>query len=115
MWERSNRPAEVRVCECSARMPSYWSGISQPPNGTILAPAASCKAVRGVRSRSSVKRSVAVQVQVDGTRRDGFVERVEMDAGSAAGQQSLTLFGRPIDPNLNHQAVILPDAIQALL
>ena len=40
MWETSNTPASVRTARCSAMMPSYCTGIAQPANGTIRAPAA---------------------------------------------------------------------------
>ncbi len=30
MWETSNRPACRRTARCSCRIPSYWTGISQP-------------------------------------------------------------------------------------
>ena len=29
-----------RTARCSSRMPAYWTGISQPANGTSFAPAA---------------------------------------------------------------------------
>src|SRR5580693_6781609 len=38
MWLTSNRPARVRTASCSAMMPEYSRGISQPPKLTILAP-----------------------------------------------------------------------------
>ena len=41
MCETSKTPAAVRTATCSARMPSaYWTGISQPANGTSRADAA---------------------------------------------------------------------------
>jgi hypothetical protein len=40
MWDTSNTPAPVRTAWCSARMPAYCTGISQPANGTSLAPSA---------------------------------------------------------------------------
>src|SRR5579884_855669 len=49
MCERSNSPARFRTASCSLRMLEYCTGISNPPNGTILAPSArwaSCRAVR---------------------------------------------------------------------
>ncbi len=52
MCETSNRPAPPRVARCSAMIPvGYWTGMSQPPKSTILAPAATCWAWNGVRSR----------------------------------------------------------------
>src|SRR5436190_18916683 len=38
MWLTSKRPAKVRTAWCSSIMPEYWTGISQPPKSTILAP-----------------------------------------------------------------------------
>src|SRR4051794_4578474 len=49
MWETSKTPTPVRTASCSSRMPAYWTGISQPANGTSLAPAAWCRSNRGVR------------------------------------------------------------------
>ena len=40
MWETSKTPASVRTARCSGITPSYWTGISQPANGTMRAPAA---------------------------------------------------------------------------
>src|SRR3954454_13872383 len=53
MCETSNTPACSRTARCSSRTPAYWTGISQPANGTILAPAASCRSNRAVRFRVS--------------------------------------------------------------
>ena len=36
MWLTSNSPARVRTAMCSSTMPEYSTGMSQPPNGTIL-------------------------------------------------------------------------------
>src|SRR5215471_9350419 len=36
---------------CSSLTPLYWSGISQPANSTILAPAATWRSNRGVRRK----------------------------------------------------------------
>ena len=36
MCETSKTPAASRTATCSARMPSYWTGISQPANGDEL-------------------------------------------------------------------------------
>src|SRR6202142_87917 len=41
MWLTSNKPTAVRTAMCSAVMPEYSTGISQPPKSTILAP--SCR------------------------------------------------------------------------
>ena len=48
MWLTSNRPAPVRTAMCSAVMPLYSSGMSQPPKGTIFAPDARWRALSGV-------------------------------------------------------------------
>ena len=53
MCETSNTPARSRTAWCSARMPSYCTGISQPANGTSRAPAATWRSCRGVRWRAS--------------------------------------------------------------
>ena len=37
MCEMSNSPAAVRTALCSAAMPAYCTGMSQPPNGTMRA------------------------------------------------------------------------------
>ena len=39
MCETSNTPARVRTASCSAMMPAYWSGISQPAKEAKRAPA----------------------------------------------------------------------------
>ena len=41
MWERSNRPAEVRTALCSASSEPYFRGMFQPPKSVNVAPAAS--------------------------------------------------------------------------
>ena len=38
----------MRTRRCSALIPSYWTGISQPANGTSFAPAATWASYRGV-------------------------------------------------------------------
>src|ERR671910_2650633 len=53
MCETSNMPAPVRTATCSWRIPSYWTGISQPAKGTSLAPARSWRSNSGVRRRVS--------------------------------------------------------------
>ena len=40
IWETSNNPTFVRTDSTSEMIPEYCTGISQPPNGTIRAPAA---------------------------------------------------------------------------
>ena len=50
MCETSNTPAALRTASCSARTPSgYWTGISQPPNETSFALAATWASKSGVR------------------------------------------------------------------
>ena len=53
MWETSKTPARSRTAACSARMPAYCTGISQPANGTRRAPAATWRSYRGVRCNVS--------------------------------------------------------------
>ena len=48
MWLTSNSPARVRTAMCSSTMPEYSTGMSQPPNSTIRAPRARCRAWSGV-------------------------------------------------------------------
>src|SRR5881628_1596225 len=48
MWLTSNTPARVRTAICSAVIPEYSTGISQPPNGTIRAFDAQWRAWSGV-------------------------------------------------------------------
>ena len=38
MWETSKTPRSRRTARCSGITPSYWTGISQPANGTMRAP-----------------------------------------------------------------------------
>src|SRR5205823_182221 len=49
MWETSKAPQSLRTARCSGMTPSYCTGISQPANGTIRAPSATCCSWRGVR------------------------------------------------------------------
>src|SRR5580765_7258270 len=58
MWLTSNTPARVRTARCSAVMLEYSTGISQPPNGTMRALDAQCRAWSGVFLRSEVIVSV---------------------------------------------------------
>ena len=53
MCDTSNRPQLVRHQLCSAITPSYWMGISQPANGTSLAPSSMWRECRGVALRSA--------------------------------------------------------------
>ncbi len=48
----------TRTVRCSARMPSYCTGISQPANGTRRAPAATWRSCRGVRWRASAPAAI---------------------------------------------------------
>jgi len=48
MWLTSNNPARSRTARCSATIPEYSTGISQPANGTMRAPEARCRALSGV-------------------------------------------------------------------
>ncbi len=52
MCDTSNMPAPSRTAVCSALTPAYCTGMSQPPNGTILAPARRWAACSGVRFSS---------------------------------------------------------------
>src|SRR5271156_595952 len=54
MWLTSKRPARVRTASCSARMPEYSSGMSQPPKFTILAPSRRWMEFRAVLRSSAV-------------------------------------------------------------
>ena len=54
MWLTSKIPARSRTAMCSSRMPPYCTGISQPANGTSLAPAATWRSCSGVRLSVSV-------------------------------------------------------------
>ena len=38
-----------RTFRCSATMPSYWTGISQPPKSMQRAPSPQCESKSGVR------------------------------------------------------------------
>src|SRR5438034_4395324 len=49
MCETSKTPASARTARCSGMTPSYCTGISQPANGTMRAPAATCFSYSGVR------------------------------------------------------------------
>ena len=48
MWLTSNSPTRSRTARCSAVMPAYSTGMSQPPKGTMRAPSATCAAWRAV-------------------------------------------------------------------
>src|SRR4051812_28219656 len=56
MCETSKTPESVRTAMCSGITPSYWTGISQPANGTIRAPRATCRSKSGVRKRVCIRR-----------------------------------------------------------
>src|SRR5438093_269536 len=53
MWDTSNTPTASRTAVCSAAIPPrYVTGISYPPNGTILAPRLTWMSWSGVRFRA---------------------------------------------------------------
>src|ERR1700685_1523809 len=54
MWLTSNRPARVRTAICSAMIPEYSKGISQPPKFTIFAPKRRWMEFRAVLRNSTV-------------------------------------------------------------
>ncbi len=56
MWLTSNSPAALRTAACSSPTEVYHTGISQPPNGTIRAPAALCVSYKPVRLRADGRR-----------------------------------------------------------
>src|SRR5919108_1735441 len=49
MWLTSKQPTAARTVRCSSMMPRYCTGISQPPKGTMRAPALTCAENSGVR------------------------------------------------------------------
>src|SRR5271169_7105839 len=54
MWLTSNSPARVRTAWCSAMIPVYSKGISQPPKFTIFAPRRRWTEFRAVLRNSTV-------------------------------------------------------------
>src|SRR5215471_1049698 len=56
MWLTSKRPTVDRTFRCSSMMPTYWTGMSQPPNATMRAPSLRCAAWSGVRLSSEFMR-----------------------------------------------------------
>jgi hypothetical protein len=48
MCETSKTPTLFLTAMCSSLMPLYWTGISNPANGIIRAPAARCRSCSGV-------------------------------------------------------------------
>src|SRR5438105_1135481 len=63
-WVRSNTPTDSRTARCSASVPRYSIGMSQPANGPSRAPRARCSASSGeCRSSwegvSAMRRSMA--------------------------------------------------------
>ena len=56
MCETSKTPQSVRTALCSGMTPSYCTGISQPANGTMRAPRATCRSKRGVRRSVCIRR-----------------------------------------------------------
>ena len=49
MWLTSKRPTARRTARCSSMIPVYCTGMSQPPKGTIFAPALTWTSRSGVR------------------------------------------------------------------
>ena len=58
MWLTSKIPTRSRTAACSSRIPAYWTGISQPANGTSRAPAATWRPCSGVRLKVSVSAAI---------------------------------------------------------
>src|SRR5438067_247981 len=88
MCERSKRPAAFRTARCSATMPPYWIGISQPANGTIFAPSATCRSYSGVRSSSVstvMPRPAARRARVVGMKGPPRIAIQHMGAARRAG------------------------------
>ena len=56
MWLTSNKPARVRTASCSARMPEYSSGMSQPPKFTIFAPETAMNGIQSCFAQFSGRR-----------------------------------------------------------
>src|SRR5271155_1349778 len=53
-WLTSNRPTALRVAVCSATVPAYDTGISQPPNSAKLAPTSRWRSSSGPCKRSLI-------------------------------------------------------------
>src|SRR5580693_310994 len=55
IWLTSKRPTPVRTAMCSAVMPEYSTGMSQPPKSTILAPSCRWTLLRAVLRRAEAE------------------------------------------------------------
>ena len=60
MWLTSKSPTALRTALCSSMMPEYWTGMSQPPKSTILAPSARWTEFSGV-ARSAGAAGMKIQ------------------------------------------------------
>ncbi len=112
MWLTSNSPARWRTAMCSATMPEYSTGMSQPPKATIFAPDARWRALSGVFLRgASVACSIgmaaaerftrervtvlcAIETGQEMPRRDGYTSRVASLAVLALILAAIALVGR---------------------
>src|SRR5438270_726823 len=107
MWETSKTPASVRTARCSWMTPSYWTGISQPANGTIRAPSSTCRSCKGVcwSVWAMPDRSYADEVRVlVGGARDHLCRLVHLeqpDLGAAGDVQEDP--GRALDRSLEQR------------
>ena len=63
MWLTSKSPARVRTASCSARMPEYSSGMSQPPKLTMRAFKRRCTALRAVLRVSAMAGVVTGKIE----------------------------------------------------
>ena len=67
MCETSKTPRSRRTARCSGITPSYWTGMSQPANGTIRAPRATWRSCSGVLRRASSLTSATLDDAGGGT------------------------------------------------
>src|SRR5438045_1809977 len=112
MCETSKTPQASRTRRCSARIPSYSTGISQPENGTSFAPASTCASYRGVlfsvpaSTLLTLPRGRCASVPGDVAR-----TRVEQDdvAVPSRGEQGLVA-GRPVGEHIDRSG--RTDAVQ---
>src|SRR4051812_34460733 len=79
MCETSNAPASSRTARCSWITPSYWTGISQPANGTIRAPRATWRSCSGVRRRVCTGRDATPAGELAVAQEGGHVEHLGRD------------------------------------
>ena len=83
MWLTSKRPTALRTALCSSMMPEYWTGMSQPPKSTILAPRARWTEFSGVvRSEGAV----GMKIQANSTEK-GVSNRLPTVAVAGAMQR----------------------------